>query len=188
MLTKNRRKLDSLAFTREFNIRVCRIWEGTKMISDVYLKDQKHLQEHQKQIVLQASQAEVNTTTSAITGLPASASSLCREPLWLRQPASSDAPAGAHRMHLCRPCNKAVAGQDAKKLGHSCWLYLVAHRKDPSVYEHTKKEAGKYKADLSQAEAVQLLAAKLSKNVKHPRNASKRAQGMGMSRPESACH
>ena len=44
---------------------------------DVYLR---HLQEHQKQIVLQASQAEVNTTTFATTGLPASASSLCREP------------------------------------------------------------------------------------------------------------
>ena len=75
------------------------------MISDLNLKDQTHLQEHQKQIVLQASQAEVNTTTSAITGLPASASSLCREPLRLRQPGSSDAPAGAHREHSC---NKAV--------------------------------------------------------------------------------
>ena len=146
------------------------------MISDVYLKDQTHLQEHQKQIVLQASQAEVNTTTSAITGLPASASSLCREPLQLRQPGSSDAPAGAHREHSCRSCNKAVGGQDAKKLGHSCWLYLVAHGKDPLLYEHTKKEAGNYKADLSQAEAVQLLAAKLIKNSRHKRNVAKRAR------------
>ena len=47
------------------------------MNSDVYLR---HLQEHHKQIVLQASQAEVNTFFFATTGLPASASSLCREP------------------------------------------------------------------------------------------------------------
>ena len=97
-----------------------------------------------------------------------------REPLLLQQPGSSDAPAGAHREHSCRSCNKAVGGQDAKKLGHSCWLYFVAHGKDPSLYEHTNNEAGKYKADLSQAEAVQLLAAKLSKNSRHKRNAAKR--------------
>ena len=33
------------------------------------------------------------------------------------------------------------------------------------------KQAEKYKADLSQTEAVQLLAAKFTKNSKHPRNA-----------------
>lgn len=69
----------------------------------------------------------------------------------------------------------AVAGQDAENLGHSCWLF-VAHRKDPSLYEHTKKEAGNCKADSSHAEAVQLLAAKLSKNVTHLENAAKRAK------------
>ena len=53
------------------------------MISEVYLKDHMHLQEHLNHAVLQANQAEVNTTTSAITGLSASASSLCREPVRL---------------------------------------------------------------------------------------------------------
>ncbi len=65
-------KVDWLAFTRKFEVRVCRMWEATKVLSDVYLKYQKHLQEHRKQVVLQESQAEANTTTFAITGLPAS--------------------------------------------------------------------------------------------------------------------
>ena len=59
-LTTNQRKLDWLAFTREVNVRDCRIWEATKMISNLYLKDHMHMQEHQNHIVLQASQAEVN--------------------------------------------------------------------------------------------------------------------------------
>ncbi len=56
--------------------------------------------------------------------------------------------------------------------------FFVAHGKDSSLYEHTKKEAGKYKADLSHVEAVQLLAAKLklSKNVRQAKNAAKLAR------------
>ncbi len=81
----------------------------------------KHLQKHHNDITLQASQAEVGTTTSPITGLPASVSSLNRQPLRLRQPGPADLPSGAARSHSGRKYNKAVPGHDAKMRGHSCF-------------------------------------------------------------------
>ena len=43
-----RQKSDWLAFAREFNIRVCRVWEDSKSILDLYLKEEKHLQDYKK--------------------------------------------------------------------------------------------------------------------------------------------
>ena len=124
-----RRKTDWLAFAREFTIRVCRVWEDSKSISDLYLKEEKHLQDFQQRIVLQASQAEVAATNSAITGLPASASSLGREPLRLWQPGATDAPTSgfkSHRPHECKACNSRVSGSTAY-MAHDCYLYLKSH-------------------------------------------------------------
>ena len=124
-----------LAFIRQFNVRVCRRPQISSKIlsdvSDVYLKDQKHFQEHRKEVVLQGSQAIANSTTSAITGLPASASSLSREPLYLLQAGPSDAPVGAHRKYSYGKCDQAVVGQDVKKFGHTYWHCLHLMGKIP---------------------------------------------------------
>ena len=90
------------------------------------------------------------------------------------------APAGAHRKHSCRPCNKAVAGQDAKNIfwdGHPRWLYLVAHGKDSLLTEHIKKDAEKYKIDLLQAKVEHLLES--SARLKHSQGMQPSVQGMG---------
>jgi len=98
------------------------------------------------------------------------------------------APAGAHRKHSCRPCNKAVAGQDAKNIfwdGHPRWLYLVAHGKDSLLTEHIKKDAEKYKIDLLQAKAEHLLES--SARLKHSQGMQPSVQGMGTLNSASAC-
>ena len=87
---------------------------------------------------------------------------------------------GVHRKYCCRPCDKAVVGQDAKKIGHFCWLHLVAHGKGPLLNEHTKKDAEIYTVDFLQAKAEHLLATKLSKIEKQPRNAAKHARNVNV--------
>ena len=82
-------------------------------MSDLHLKEEKHLQDYKKRILLQTSQVEVAATIFATTGLPASASSLGRELLRLWQPRATDAPKSgfkSHKPHECKACNSRVSG------------------------------------------------------------------------------
>ena len=158
-----RRETDWLAFARKFNIRVCRLWEDSQSISDLFLKEEKHLQGFHKCIVLQASQAELAATTSAITGLPASASSLGREPLRLRQPGATDAPRSgfkSHKPHECKACNIRVSGSTAYMLGHDCYLCIKSHGKTPENFGVSCPSKYSGCANVTGKEASQLLVEK----------------------------
>lgn len=176
IVAKQGRRIDWTAFAREFNIRAVRTWEATNQMADLYIKEERHLKDYHHQIVVQASQAEVNATTSAIYGLPASASSLNKEALHLRAPGIGDAPSGSVNEKHCKKCEKVVAGSRAKMLGHSCWHYLVAHGKDPMQYDHAKAryKSKEYPKLMSQEEALQWLEQNKNKSSRHPRNRAKR--------------
>lgn len=50
---------DWLGFCRDFSLAVVNVWDHKKTLCNLYLKQEEHLKLHEKQIVLQASQAEV---------------------------------------------------------------------------------------------------------------------------------
>ena len=153
------------------------MWEDSKSTSDLYLKEEKHLQDYQKRIVLQASQAEVAATTSAITGLPASASSLGREPLRLWHPGATDAPKSgfrSHKPHECKACNIRVSGSTAYKLGHDCYLYLKSHGKTPEKFGVSCPSKYPGWANVTVEEASQLLVEKKRKAVNDQKNKNKK--------------
>lgn len=88
---KTMKSTDWFAFCRDFNIRVTRVWYKTSSVSNLYIKTAQHLSEYGNKLLLQASQVEVNQTTSAITGLPATASAFTA----LQPPAITLEPSGS---------------------------------------------------------------------------------------------
>ena len=88
LLHTNKGRTDRFGFCRDYNLRVVTTWEQTHTLCNSYMKSEKHLQLHEKHIVMQASQAEVSHTTSAINGLPAAVSSVCQATAQLQPPPS----------------------------------------------------------------------------------------------------
>lgn len=62
---------DWLGLTREFNLSVAKSWKQTHELAGLFLKHESHLKQYEKQLVMQASLAEVAHTSSAISGLQA---------------------------------------------------------------------------------------------------------------------
>ncbi|KAL3133885.1 hypothetical protein ABBQ32_008344 [Trebouxia sp. C0010 RCD-2024] len=67
------KRTDWRRVTREFNLRVTRSWQERREVSDLWLKPEVHLKQFEKQLVMQASLAEMNRTSTAIYGLQATA-------------------------------------------------------------------------------------------------------------------
>lgn len=174
-------KTDWLAFTREYIIRVCQVWEEHKAVSDLYLKERKHLEDHQKAIVLQASQAEVSTLTSATTGLPATASPFAQQPFQLRPPGPADCPAnvlGQRKANECRGCSRLTPHlQPVYQLEHDCFLHCLAHGLDP-VQLKVKNKRG-YKADMSPEELSRAIADRRKASDRDHNNIKKRLRDQG---------
>ncbi|KAA6428326.1 MAG: hypothetical protein FRX49_01922 [Trebouxia sp. A1-2] len=86
LLHTKKKRTDRLGFCRDFKLRVVTIWRQTQTLCNTYLKCEEHLQLHEKEIVSQASHAEVVHTTSVTGGLPAEQPSFCQPPLQLQPP------------------------------------------------------------------------------------------------------
>ncbi|DBB01725.1 TPA: hypothetical protein ACH3X1_000350 [Trebouxia sp. C0004] len=162
------KRTDWLGFCRDFNLRVVTVWEQTKTLCNLYLKSEEHLQLHEKEIVSQASQAEVVHTTSAIGGLPAESSSYCQKPLQLQPPRDNQATRKGHGRGVadgtrqCGRCRKHAA-VDVLLAGHDCMLYLISIGKDPRQYAHTQGKAAKLESLPTMEQAQEELAAKKRK-------------------------
>lgn len=126
-----------LGFFREFNIRVTRVWCETKSASNLYIKTAQHLSKYGNKLLLQASQAEVNQITSAITGLPATASAFTA----LQPPAISQEPSGSggarKGSRQCPSCSMAL-GLMVPRRGHNCVLYVISRGQQRSEHPHTR--------------------------------------------------
>ena len=158
------KRTDWVATTREFNLRVSRMWMNNHaVLDDLFLKHEAHLRKYEKQLVLQASMAEANQTSSAISGLLASTEHAAgpsqpdaidtqEEPhqplqLLLRAPSEADAPqiirgqglGGKGGTRTCPGCSRAT-GSTVPMFEHQCQPYLSLHGKDPMDYEHCKKQ------------------------------------------------
>ena len=148
LLHTKKKRTDRLGFCRDFKLRVVTIWRQTQTLCNTYLKCEEHLQLHEKEIVSQASHAEVVHTTSVIGGLPAEASSFCQPPLQLQPPRVDQATrkghgkGGADGTRQCARC-KNLAAVNVAMAGHDCLLYLISIGKDPRQYSHTEEMAAK---------------------------------------------
>ncbi|DBA72284.1 TPA: hypothetical protein ACH3X2_010531 [Trebouxia sp. C0005] len=137
----------------------------------MYLKCEKHVQLHEKEIVSQASHAEVVHTTSVIGGLPAEASSFCQPPLQLQPPRADQATRKGHGKgdadgtRQCAQC-KHNAAVNVAMAGHDCLLNLISIGKDPRQYTHTQEKVAKMASLPSVEQAQEELAAKKRKSVK----------------------
>ncbi len=169
--TKSKRT-DWLGATREFNIVVCNTWDTTKRTCNLYLKNEHHLQDYSKEFLMQASHAEVNQLSSAISGLPASEAPVCQQPVQLRAPGQGDGASlrtggagGRNKPRTCPHCTKHL-GRDVWSLGHSCVEYLIRKGHDPLQVEHTREAALKQGRLPTVAEAKKTLAAKKKAGLK----------------------
>lgn len=137
----------------------------------MYLKCEEHLQLHEKEIVSQASHAEVVHTTSVIVGLPAEASSFCQPPLQLQPPRDDQATrrghgkGGAEGTRQCARCQRN-ASVNVAMAGHDCMLYLISIGRDPREYSHTQDKAAKIGSLPTMEQALEQLAAKKMKPIK----------------------
>ncbi len=128
-----------LGFCTDLNHRVVTVWQQTKTLCNMYLESEEHLQLHNKEIVLQASQAEVIYTNFTICGLPAETSSYCRQPLQLQPPRNEQGTrrgrgrGAADSIRACARCRKN-ASEDGLMAGHDCLLYLISIGQDPRQY------------------------------------------------------
>ena len=94
---------------------------------------------------MQASEAESNQLSLAISGLPASESVVCRAPCTqLRAPGRSDgtrlkhaAAGGGGKPRICPKCI-AVMGQNILLMGDRCVEFLITQGKDPMQYEYAR--------------------------------------------------
>ena len=109
-------------------MRVTRSWSESTSISKLYFKTAQHLSEYGNKLLLQASQAEVNQTISAVSGLPATASAFTS----LHPPSSNKGPprrgagvGGAGGTRKCPACSNAFAREDPRR-GHDCLLYTIS--------------------------------------------------------------
>ena len=174
-------RTDWLGFCRDFNLRVVTTWEQTHTLCNLYVKSERHLQLHEKHIVMQAIQAELSHTTSAINGLPAAVSAVCSATLQLQPPRDDQGltrgtgKGGATGTRKCKQCHDH-AGQTVWYAGHLCLPYLITIGKDPRLYPHTKDEADKMAELPSLEEAHKQLALRKAKSDKEygPRKAKKR--------------
>lgn len=66
LLHTRKKRTDWLNFCTELNLRVLIVWQQAKTLCNIYVKSAEHMQLHNKEIVLQASQAEVMHTTCTI--------------------------------------------------------------------------------------------------------------------------
>ena len=171
-----KKRTDWLGFCRDFNIRVVTVWEQTKTLCDLYLKDEELLKQHEKWIVSQASQAEVAHATSAIHGLPAEASALCRTSLQLQPPRDGQLIGGGSGLggkNGTRKCNRCytASAKTVPLTEHQCFLYAITIGKYPNAFEHTQKFASGYVQKHgclpSASEAAEQLAKKLEESNKH---------------------
>ena len=150
-----------LGFTREFNIRVCEVWERGKYTCQLYLKREGHLKQYKEDFMLQASQAEVNQISSAISGLPATESLVSQAPMQLRPPGASDilqhqghGRGGKDGLRQCRMCERALH-VSVPQMGQRCLEYLIVHGHDPHKYEYVSKEVTKRNGRLPTVEEAQ---------------------------------
>ena len=163
--TKNKRT-DWLGATREFNMAVCNTWDTIKPTCNLYLKNEHHMQGYSKKFLMQASHAEVNQLSSAISGLPASEAPVCRQPVQLRAPGQGDGASlrtggvgGRNKPRKCPDCTR-VLSRDVWGLGHSCVEYLIRKGRDPLQATHTRGAALKRDRLPTVAEARKTLTAK----------------------------
>ena len=64
------KRTDWLGLTREFNLAVTRSWKQTHELADLFLKHESHPKQYEKQLVMQASLAEVAQTISGLQANP----------------------------------------------------------------------------------------------------------------------
>ena len=173
---KHMKGADLLGFCRDLNIRVTRIWSESKSISNLCFKTAQHLSEYGNKLLLQASQAEVNQTTSAVSGLPATASAFTS----LRPPSSNQGPprrgtgvGGAGGTKKCPACSNAFA-REVPRRGHDCVLYTISIGRDPTQFVHTQTAASKLPQLPTAEEAQSQLDSKLNKSVNSTEGKSKR--------------
>ena len=171
--------------TREFNLAVSRNWRQTKKLADMFLKHETHLQKYEKQLVMQASLAEVALTSSVISGLQANPGpshgaaqaqvhgvpSAPAQGLQLGQGNGQFLPpkpgrGGPGGTRKCDRCS-GLFGHRVPYAGQSCFLYMCSHGYNA---EQLAKE-GFHQPPVSKAEADKQLAKKhkAAENLKNAR-------------------
>lgn len=142
------RHTDWTSMTREFNLRVTRVWEASGSLSDLYLKSEQQLRAHEKVLVKQITEAEARRISAAVAGLQglAAAPAAAPVPVQLAQPSlgqglirgQGTGRGGKNTPKRCKGCS-GVAGHDMYKAGHNCALYLISMGKDPRQYNCAKE-------------------------------------------------
>ena len=137
------KRTEWLGLTREFNLAVSRSWQQTHELADTFLKHESHLKQCEKQLVMQASLAEVAQTSSAISCLqanpgpshgaaqaPSAWSAFCFPTQGLQL--------GQGNAYFCRPrggrggpggsrkCERCSSLFDCRvpEAGHNCFFYM----------------------------------------------------------------
>ena len=136
------RHTDWLGLTREFNLRVTRMWQQTGSLSDLYLKDEQQLRLHEKGLIKQITAIEACRTSSAIAGLQAFAAAPVRprlsQPVAGRGPASGGGGRGAPgRARECVGCS-SIHGGTVPRADHNCAWWLLGRGLYPRSYQHAK--------------------------------------------------
>ena len=159
--------------TREFNLQVTRSWQSGAN-ADLWLKSEAHLKHFEKQLVMQASLAEMAQTSSAISGLQAPASTgqavnPPQVPHTILQPpgpgvvpvlsAKEPGKGGKGKPKKCKACTKLGTFGTVMRAGHNCALFLFLTG-DPRYDTRAKLIAKGYDvseipADKEAAEALQ---------------------------------
>ena len=98
-------------------LRVTRSWQERREVADLWLKTEVHLKQYENQLVMQASLAEMNQTSTAISGLQATAGSHAApgQPPMLGQAPGQPAMLGQAPVQgqapVLGPVHRQVAGQ-----------------------------------------------------------------------------
>ena len=188
--TKNQ-KTDWTAFVRDFNNEVVKMWESNEALSDVYLKEERHLKTFEKALVVHIGSMETARIERSIQNLAraqgssvqATAQRAVAHPFFSEVQQSEGKGkgrgGGSKSCHNCTEVLKADLGRRVvPKLGHSCVLAMIYAGKDAASLPHCSQQYQAAVHDgMSRQEAEDQLRAKL--NLALREKDRKRRRGTG---------
>ena len=165
------RRTDWFGMVHEYNLEVCKTWQQTHEVADLFLKHKKHLKDYEKHLVMQASRAEMTQTSHAISGLqPSAGSTATSVPARMLQlgevnvrapvPGTGIGKGGKGAPKKCHKCSD-LFGSYVGKLGHDCFLYMCSKGCTAAQLQQHGLEGN----PISPAEAQARLAKKLQLSV-----------------------
>lgn len=165
------KRTDWFGMVHEYNLEVCKTWQQTRQVADLFLKHEKHLKDYEKHLVMQASLAEMTQTSHAISGLqPSAGSTEISVPARMLQlghanvrtavPGTGTGKGGKGAPKKCHKCSD-LFGSYVAKLGHDCFLYMCSKGYTAAQLQQQGVEGN----PISPAEAEARLAKKRQRSV-----------------------